>query len=128
MSSADTEDVRDDEKLRKAERLRERGEFLATQRNGERASSRRFVVYARQTDRSHSRIGLTVSTKVGNAVVRNWWKRRLREIFRRNKREYPPGFDFVVIVKASAEQAELEILEQELLDVLNRVAESPPDE
>lgn len=51
-------------------------------------------------------MGLTLSRKVGNAVRRNRWKRRIREIFRRNKDEFPKGYDFVVIVRKQVRDAE----------------------
>lgn len=45
------------------------------------------------------RLGVSVSRRVGNAVVRNGWKRRVREAFRRVRRRMPPA-DYVVVVKA----------------------------
>jgi ribonuclease P protein component len=119
----DPSSFRDDERLRKAERLRERAEFLKTRRSGSRASSRHFVSYALPNDRPHARLGITASTKVGPATIRNWWKRRVREIFRRNKQEIRPGFDFVIIVKAGADQAPTDQLRDELIDLFERVAE-----
>ena len=116
------ETFRDDERLRKAERLRKREEFLVCRRAGSRLASRHFVVYGRPNGREHARLGVTASRKVGKATVRNWWKRRIREIFRRNKREFPAGFDFVVIVKGSVDRAPTSELEAELLDLFERVA------
>ena len=46
-----------------------------------------------------SRLGVTVSKKVGKAPRRVRWKRLIREVFRRNKDTFSPGYDFVVIVK-----------------------------
>lgn len=123
----DSEDVseeafREDERLRKAERLREREEFLEARSAGHRASNDRFVVYARSNGRPHARLGITASTDVGPATVRNWWKRRIREIFRRHKPSYPPGYDYVVIVRPSAEKTSTDELRDELLELFDDAA------
>lgn len=122
--TTDSADYRHDERFRKAERLLERDEFLAARREGRRASTGNFVVYARDGDRRHARLGITASTSVGPANVRNWWKRRIREVFRRNKGEYPQGFDYVVIVRPTCEKAHLSKLRNELLGLLRRTAGS----
>lgn len=106
---------RDDERFRKEERLRKRSEFLKTQRKGHRRAGKFLVVYANPNGTDFARIGLTVARKVGNAVIRNVWKRQLREIFRTHKQDMPPGYDFVVIVKAGVEPVSSQILRQELL-------------
>ncbi len=54
-----------------------------------------------------TRVGLTVSTKVGNAVVRNRIRRRLRELFRRRREEFPRGLDMVLVARQSAAEADL---------------------
>ena len=54
------------------------------------------MIRACRTGKSYSRLGLSISKKVGNAVVRNSWKRLIREGFRRQKNELPAGIDFVV--------------------------------
>lgn len=55
-----------------------------------------LVVNGCQNGLAHPRLGLSVSRKVGNAVVRNAWKRRIREAFRLSREVLPAGVDLVV--------------------------------
>ncbi len=57
------------------------------------------VMYAKRNGLSHNRVGITVSKKIGKAVVRNRAKRRLREIFRTNLPNLRQGFDFVLVAR-----------------------------
>lgn len=53
-----------------------------------------------------TRMGFTVSTKVGNAVVRNRIRRRLRELYRQRRAALPPGVDVVIVARTSAPSAD----------------------
>ena len=83
-------------------RVRKRAEFERIQRDGERINTRRFVlILSRQLEGSHpSRLGVTASRRVGNAVVRNRAKRVVREAFRATGDLFREGIDLVVIVRA----------------------------
>lgn len=60
-----------------------------------------LVLYAApREDAAESRVGLSVSRRIGNAVVRNRWKRRLREAFRAVRSRLPAGTDFVIVVRS----------------------------
>ncbi|MGF1469085.1 MAG: ribonuclease P protein component [Sandaracinaceae bacterium] len=106
---------RGDHRFPREARVRRRYEFLRIQRQGRRVHSRHFVVVLRPAEpppgapraatgssAGPTRLGITVTKKVGNAVARNRTKRRVREVFRRCPRLFPTGFDVVVIAKQGA--------------------------
>jgi ribonuclease P protein component len=81
--------------------VRRRREYLAIGRTAQRRQTRHFVVLSARRD-DGTRLGVTVSRKIGGAVVRNAVKRRVREIFRRHPARLLPGHDIVVIAKPGA--------------------------
>jgi ribonuclease P protein component len=99
-----------------SDRLRRRGEFLRTQRTGARFQTAHFVVYAVQTGETcPPRLGITVSRRVGIAVMRNRVKRRVRECFRLKLRAaIPQGTDLLVIARTGAPRLSTHAIVDEL--------------
>ena len=69
-----------------------------------------LVLYARRNRSGENRVGITVSKKLGHAVVRNRTRRRLREIYRLNEVQFQPGWDIVVVARTRAVEAPFEKL------------------
>jgi ribonuclease P protein component len=86
-----------DQRFRAAEHLRRRDDFEATYKLRNSAADERLVVYARPNGLAFSRLGLSVSGRLGPSVARNRFRRRAREAFRLHKDELPKGFDFILI-------------------------------
>jgi ribonuclease P protein component len=88
-------------------RLRTSADFSHTVRSGVRQGRRNVVLYAAVSDEAQaSRFGFIVSRAVGNAVVRNLVKRRLREAGAETLRDRPTGLDVVVRALPSAASAD----------------------
>jgi ribonuclease P protein component len=107
--------------LPKRERLLKRREFLAIQRSGKRHHDRLFVLIWTPGRETWTRLGITTSRKVGNAVRRNRAKRLVREAFRRNKAVLPAGIDLVVIAKPTLPDATYSDVESALLGFAKKV-------
>ena len=61
-----------------------------------------LAMYVRKNRSSENRVGVTVSKKLGKAVVRNRVRRRLREVYRLNESRFLPGWDIVVVARRRA--------------------------
>jgi ribonuclease P protein component len=85
-------------------RIRKRADFLRVQQRGKKLSAGPLVGLILPSSTPTARLGLTVSSKVGNAVVRARVKRQLREVFRR-RRHGCPAVELVVIARPAASQA-----------------------
>lgn len=81
-------------------RVRRRADYRRIQASRSRVHSRHFLVVI--LPGPGQRLGVTVTKKIGNAVVRNRVKRVLREVFRRNRDLFPPSTDIVFIAKDGA--------------------------
>lgn len=95
------------EEFPKSLRLTTRRQFLKVQERGVKVSADPLLGAALKNELGVTRLGITVSSKVGNAVVRSRIRRRLREVFRKRRGELPVGIDLVLIARGSARDAEL---------------------
>lgn len=112
------------EGLPKRLRLRRRRQYLAVQRSAHRVVTTHFVVYARPNGDRATRIGITVSRKVGKAVVRNRVKRLVREAFRRHREALPTGLDLVLVARVGKPATVHADVVAELRDAAGRVMSS----
>jgi ribonuclease P protein component len=83
----------------KADRIRTSGEYRRLSKGGKRWHSRYFVIVFKKNRTARSRLGITVSKKVGKAVTRNRIKRIVREYFRLNRCHLPVKLDINVIAR-----------------------------
>ena len=111
------------ERLRRVQRLRSPRDFQRVRAQGRRVSGAVLLLGYAARDEPHNsgltRIGFSVSRRVGGAVIRNRVKRRLREIMRRKLARIAPGYDLVITARPGAD-ARMETLEQEVAGLLAR--------
>lgn len=104
-----------------AQSIKENAVFRRLYYRGASASNRYLAVYCLPNRLQTRRLGLTVSAKLGHAVVRNRTRRRLREIYRALEPEVKSGFDLVIVARSAAVDAEFAALSRALRTLLSRV-------
>jgi ribonuclease P protein component len=107
--------------LPRTERLLRRADFLRAQAAGRRLHGKLFVLQLHSRgDELPARLGVTVSRKVGNSVVRHQIKRWIREVFRCNKELFHNGDDCVVIAREGAVIESFAQVQAELLALISQ--------
>ena len=103
-------------------RLKRRAEFLAVAAKGRKAQMPGLVLQALATDRP-ARLGFTATRKIGNAVIRNRARRRLREAARLHFAEHPAtGVDFVLIARRDTARRRFALLRADLEHAIGKIA------
>jgi ribonuclease P protein component len=109
------------ERFPRSVRVRRRAEYLTIQNQGRRMSGTNLMLFSRA---GSGRIGVTVSRKVGVAVVRNRVKRWIRECFRRQRSAFPRQLDLVVVARPAAAGAGHAAVCRELSSLAKRLGGS----
>jgi len=102
-------------------RLSQARQFQAAFAGRRSVSDAHLVVYAVANELPFPRLGMTVGRRHGPAVVRNRWKRLVREAFRLCQQELPTGVDLVVLPRAAGE-AQLATVQQSLVQLAQQAA------
>ncbi len=96
--------------------LNENFRFRALYHRGKSSGMKTLVVYALKGRGGNiNRLGITVSKKLGKAVTRNRIRRRLKEAYRLSEGCVKPGYDIVIVGRASAESADFQTVSRDLL-------------
>ena len=82
----------------KEKRLVSSKQFKAVLARNLRVSNAMLTLYMAENECGYPRLGVSIGRTCGNAVVRNRWKRLLREAFRQNQNKIPAGFDYLVMI------------------------------
>ena len=87
-----------------------------------------LVLYARKNRSDCNRVGITVSKKLGHAVVRNRVRRRLKEVYRLNEERFSPGWDIVVVARSRAVDAPFSALTRSYLTLAQKAGILAPED
>ena len=103
--------------MKRSVTLKENYEFRRMYQKGASAVAGSMVVYCRRNRLGHNRLGVTVSAKLGHAVVRNRARRRLREVYRLHQGQLRQGYDVILVARGRTATASW----RELCDTFGRL-------
>lgn len=116
-----------------SESLKKNRDFQMVYRQGTSYANRYLVMYVKENHLEKNRIGISVSKKVGNSVVRHRLTRLIRESYRLNEQKFRSGLDIVVVARVNAKGRSCQEIEKALLHlgrlqkILNKKKEKSSD-
>lgn len=116
--------------MKYSESLRKNWDFQLVYKKGTSYANRYLVMYVLKNQLNRNRIGISVSKKVGNSVVRHHLTRLIRESYRLNEEKFACGYDMIVIVRVSGKEQGFRSLESALLHLgkLHKILKSEENE
>ena len=105
----------------KKERLLKRREFVRLSEKGKKIQNNYYLALYAKNDKMRSRLGVTVTKKVGNAATRNKIKRFCREFFRRYQNRMSDTIDINIIAKKKATYLDGNETFRKLEDIFDRI-------
>ncbi|PZX03744.1 ribonuclease P protein component [Psychrobacillus insolitus] len=100
------------------QRIKKNAEFQTIFKRGKSVANRQFVVYCLEKEEDYYRVGLSVSKKVGNAVVRNRIKRYIRQTFLEIHDQVYRNMDYIIIARNPAAKLDFHETKKSLEHVL----------
>ena len=113
-----------------SESLKKNRDFQLVYKKGTSYANKYLVMYARENQLGKNRIGISVSKKVGNSVVRHRLCRLVRESYRLHEDVFRRGFDIVVVARVSAKERTFREIESAFLHLgrLHKIVEKNQNE
>ena len=103
-----------------SESLKKNKDFQFVYRNGKSAGSKLLVMYVCKNESGRDRLGISVSKKVRNSVVRHHLARLVRGSYRLNEEKFDRGLDMIVIARPSAKESSFFDIESALMSLSKR--------
>ena len=98
-----------------SESLKKNRDFRTVYRDGKSYANRLLVMYTLKNDSDRNRLGISVSKKVGNSVVRHRVTRLIREAYRLNRANIDVGYDIVIVARPSSKDKKCQDIESALM-------------
>ena len=98
-----------------SESLKKNRDFRTVYRDGKSYANRLLVMYTLKNDSDRNRLGISVSKKVGNSVVRHRVTRLIREAYRLNRANIDVGYDIVIVARPASKDKKCQDIESALM-------------
>ncbi len=102
-----------------SESLKKNDDFRRVYRKGRSKANQNLVLYVYKNGLEENRLGVSVSKKVGNSIVRHHMTRLIREVYRLHEDEFNIGLDLVVVVRTGDKRTKLCEVEPHFLELAN---------
>ena len=96
-------------------------EFNSILNTGEKIKNKYFIIYYKKNNLDKYRFGISVGKKIGNAVYRNKYKRRIRNIIDNNKKYYKKNLDYIIILRKACLEIYFSNLEQNFIVLIKKI-------
>ena len=106
--------------MQRSESLKKNQDFQKVYRNGTSKGNRYLVMYVLKNQYMKNRLGISVSKKVGNSVVRHRLTRLIRESYRLNEAEFENSLDIVVVARPQAKDRTYQEIESALMHLAGK--------
>ena len=106
--------------MKNSESLKKTDDFRRVYRNGRSIANKDLVMYVRDNGLAKNRIGIFVSKKVGNSVVRHHLTRLVREAYRLHEDQYCVGFDAVIVARVHARDCTYADIERAMMHLAEK--------
>lgn len=105
--------------MEKKFRIRKNVEFKKVYKHGKNYWNRNLILYVKKNDKKVTRVGYTITKKIGNAVTRNRLRRMMKEIYRLNFHNIKEGYDLVFIAKKKLVGISYKELESSMIHIMS---------
>lgn len=104
--------------MRKLYIVQDKREFNFLIKKGKCQKNDYFVIYYKENNLKYDRFGISVGTKIGNAVTRNLYKRKMRSIIDKYRKDYNKKRDYIIILRKKSLFVSYQELEANLINLL----------
>lgn len=107
--------------MRKLYIVKNARDFEKIIKTGKIIKNKSFIIYYQNNDLPYNRYGISVGKKLGNAVYRNKYKRKIRAIIDNFKKNYINHKDYIIILRGSAKDKTYQELEKDYIALINNI-------